>query len=282
MRKPFIFMIVLFVAAATFGALTARAAAPVARFATVEGDVKTRSSAQGEWAPAKAGQTLAKGGQIRTASGAQCLVAISGDQSSALRAEGGTEASLSSLEPVRFDLRTGKLLAVVKDLKSGSRFEIATPTAIASVRGTAFSAEPNQFEAFEDSVELAPVGGGEPTVLEEGFGASFDPSGGIETFELGDEAKGYFADASSEMEQAASGGETPAADAGSSEPAGEEGEAGSDGNVLDDPVGGAGMPDMDEVSASSENLAETKDEFSDVMDDEEFLGDEDDDDGGSY
>ncbi|GEM_PF-2742249 len=174
-----------------------------ARASGVSGDVTVFSGSSPSRRLAS-GDAVVAGDEIRAAANSKCSLVLEGKPSSAVKIEPSSTVRVSSLDPVRLDVRGGKLFALVNGLAKGSTFEVSTPTAIASVRGTALGAETgaagDRFYAFENSIEVTPQGG-VPAVLEEGFGASVG-GGALETFQLGDADREYFRESAREAEEA--------------------------------------------------------------------------------
>lgn len=134
-------MCVLTIAIAMLAAGTARAAAVKATLSDVKGAVSVRQ-ADGDYAPAKTGMTVADGVSIKT-----------GADGSAILKWGGHTAKIAPLTVVKvsslkvddkgvseskLNLSQGRVVSKVGKLDKGSAFMIETPVAVAGVRGTAF------------------------------------------------------------------------------------------------------------------------------------------------
>lgn len=171
---------VLFAAAPVF-------AADAAKIVNVNGDVQVKSAAGAEWAGAQEGAAVGQGGEVLTNADSSCDLAIGADQASTIRLNPNSRAVLNSIDPAQVDLQSGKLFALVRGLKKGSAFQVSTPTAVASARGTGFTAEPAAIKVFEDSVDVEGKAGADPTVGE-GQGIGTNPDGTLgDTFNLTDE-----------------------------------------------------------------------------------------------
>ncbi|MBI4352816.1 MAG: FecR domain-containing protein [Candidatus Omnitrophica bacterium] len=109
---------------------------PMARIVTMEGDVQIQAAAGGEWAAASKGAILNQGAQISSKEDSSCLLGIGEAGASAVKLDQKSNLGLESLEPVKLKLGSGRVFALVRGLKEGSTFQVATSTAVASVRGT--------------------------------------------------------------------------------------------------------------------------------------------------
>ncbi len=161
--------------------------APAAgKIVNVKGDVQVKGAPGAEWAGAQEGAAVAQGGEVLTNADSTCDLAIGADQASTIRLNPNSRAVLNSIDPAKVDLQSGKLFALVRGLK-GSAFQVSTPTAVASARGTGFTAEENAIKVFEDSVDVEGKAGADPTVGE-GKGIVTKPDGTLgDTFNLTDE-----------------------------------------------------------------------------------------------
>ena len=101
--------------------------------------VKTENS---DWADTKIGMVLEQGSVIKT--GKQSFAILGLDDGSKIRLESKTEFKITSLSKENkvkksiFNLFSGKVISTVKKLSKNDVFNIATPTAVAGVRGTKF------------------------------------------------------------------------------------------------------------------------------------------------
>ncbi len=125
--------------------------------------------------PIKAGDTLQQGDQIRTASDG--TVDLTVNNIAGYRALPDSESSVISADPHDMDLSVtkGKIVINLSKLPKDSTFQVKTPTAIASVRGTQFSCEANggvrgaSFAVREGAVEVKTLSTGQSVMLNEGF-----------------------------------------------------------------------------------------------------------------
>jgi hypothetical protein len=167
---------IFFLTVLVFSAGAASAASP-ARIIALSGDVKVSPSSSVQPRTARTGDALETGAWIVTGAASSCELSLGEGNKSAVKIRPGTSARIVSLDPVRMELTTGKMLALVRGLPKNSTFELATPVGVGSVRGTTLTASPEAFEAIDDSVVVKPADGGPETVLEEGQAAVFEDGG---------------------------------------------------------------------------------------------------------
>lgn len=136
-----------------------------AEFLTVEGRVQFRSTSSAEWRNASTGDKLPQGAEIVTASNSSCQLRV-GPSDSAVRIQPDSRAVLTSLQPVKIQLESGRLFALVRNLEKGSTFEVRTPTAMAAARGTGWGQDSDKVEVFESVVDVTGAAGGQKDVNE--------------------------------------------------------------------------------------------------------------------
>lgn len=107
----------------------------------IEGDAKILKSSAQDWMPLEKGTRIAVGDQVRT--GANTIVEIHYDEFylNSVRLEANTIAEFKSIEPTDIYLTDGSIYSNLEGLPEGTSYQIATPTAVASVRGTQFFKE---------------------------------------------------------------------------------------------------------------------------------------------
>ena len=116
-----------------------------------------------EWTAAVNGQTLIEGNSVRTDPGAHAELTF--DRIGQLRLQPQTEITISALTPlsVRIYQTIGDTYSKVKKLfDPASSYEVETPTAVASVRGTAFgvlvdASRESRVIVEENRVDVAPI-----------------------------------------------------------------------------------------------------------------------------
>jgi ferric-dicitrate binding protein FerR (iron transport regulator) len=116
-----------------------------------KGDVRVKSI-YGAWRNVKEGESIHKGSQIQVGQEARCDLIIGGKN--VVRLEPGTLLKIRSLDPIRLEMPDGELFAHVKKIKKGSTFQVKTPTAIASVRGTGWRQSAKEISVFEGQVQV--------------------------------------------------------------------------------------------------------------------------------
>jgi ferric-dicitrate binding protein FerR (iron transport regulator) len=155
----------MFVYSASF-AVKQRAAILV----NVKGTVKVNSTAG--WVAAAERMELREGDQVKTEGGSSAIIRM--DDGSMVKVGPLSSMKVSTLSQKGGDNKTalnisnGKAWSRVKKLTSDSDFSVKTPTAVAGVRGTYFSAESAQastFDVFEGSVSVSGIKSPSDSVL---------------------------------------------------------------------------------------------------------------------
>ena len=154
MRKGILFVLVwLFTLAGFFSFVYA------AQIVDVVGKAQIQPASSTSWRSAKTGMKVSIGDKIRTARRSEVRVALDEQKKSFISIEELTMVILNSTIPGeinKFDLSKGKLYVKAEKVKAGATFEVATPSAVAGVRGTAWSVESNAdgdiVSVFESSV----------------------------------------------------------------------------------------------------------------------------------
>lgn len=112
-----------------------------ATFTSVKGDVEIRQAGSMGWESARKGMKLKKGDQVRTRSGARCVVQF--DDGSQLTIKSGSLVHIEELsEDVRTRQKNSAIKLLVSDVEAsilrptakGSRFLIETPGSVAQIR----------------------------------------------------------------------------------------------------------------------------------------------------
>ncbi len=84
------------------------------------------------------GMSVQKGDRISVGKGSSVDLAFDEDWNNVSRLSENTSAIIRYLDPVRIEIGGGDLYSKLDKLRQGSKFEVVTPVAIASVRGTKF------------------------------------------------------------------------------------------------------------------------------------------------
>lgn len=133
----------------------------------LNGQVRFKNPSDAEWKSAAKGTELYQGAQIFVGESSECQLILGSDSKSITKLKQETRATLTSLgNDARIDVSSGEVFSLFKRLgNTQSTFRVASPTAIASVRGTVFSfaAEgigsevSNTLEVYEKTVGLSPL-----------------------------------------------------------------------------------------------------------------------------
>ncbi len=146
---------------------------------TVQGDVLVRRAQQSQLQPLRSGQTLSVGDEIQSRQGTVSIRFADGsslrlNENSHLLFNTLTRFGESGMVDIRTRLLNGNLSTKVQPLQgTKSRYEIATPSAVAAVRGTHFRLRATdtatQIEVMEGVVQLQ--GSTQQESVSAGFGA---------------------------------------------------------------------------------------------------------------
>jgi hypothetical protein len=156
-----------------------------ARIFSVEGDVKVRQEASGDWKAAAVGQEVLVQAEIQAESGAQCTVIFNENKNRLAVVNENSTVRVEELDPDEIFLLQGRVFSLVKKEARGTDFRVRTPTAISGARGTAWAVACDgtrtSVSCFEDAVFVAGLSAsGEPTGEQDvsfGFGVSIDEKG---------------------------------------------------------------------------------------------------------
>ncbi len=145
-------------------ALLGGAPAAMAQDATVlwaQGEVQVKKADDPIAATAVAGTALPQGAQIVTGQDGSCGVGLEGPLAgSAVEFKSGSTATLDDLgAQTRINLTQGGLFAKLSKLKKESSFEVSTPSAVATARGTAWEQSLDRIEVFEGTVQVKDISG---------------------------------------------------------------------------------------------------------------------------
>jgi ferric-dicitrate binding protein FerR (iron transport regulator) len=157
-----------------------------AKITAVEGDVQVKAAQQTDWQAAGEGLLIDQGAQILTGPNSSCRVALGREHQSGIKLHPDCRVILSSLDPIRLDLQSGKIFALARGLK-GSSFQVASPTAVASARGTGWGQGEEEVEVFEEDVHVESKNG-EAQDVPEGQGISTEGGDLGDTYDLPDDS----------------------------------------------------------------------------------------------
>ncbi len=122
------------------------------------GDVQVLldSAGETEWSRVRKNVLLEAGDSIKVGADSMAELNLDGDEAKLIRLSGNTQATIIFDSNEKIELLEGEVFASIKNISSGSTFEIRTPTAICGVRGTDWSvkatAENTDVEAFDDDL----------------------------------------------------------------------------------------------------------------------------------
>jgi hypothetical protein len=126
---------------------------------SLEGEVAVKLAKAKEWLPAKVGMFLNQGDSIKTGVNSMAVVSFDpGTDKNLIKLQENCAVLLTTLKAnlTAIELSAGKVLSSVENLNRRAEFKIRTPTAVAGVRGTGFSAAAlpmtAEFAAFKNSI----------------------------------------------------------------------------------------------------------------------------------
>lgn len=166
-----------------FGEKKPAAPPPVAAAASVEGAVQYQAKGTGPWVALAAGRTLAPSDFVKTGAGGKAIIAFSDGTKVQLGANATFQLEALESKKVSVHMAVGLLDAWVAKVK-GRRFQVRTPTAVASVRGTQLqvavdaSGHTDVF-CFSGALEVAPPSGGRPVEVPAGRQVAADTAGKV-------------------------------------------------------------------------------------------------------
>lgn len=130
-----------------------------------EGDVRMENAESGLVQPVFQGAVIPDHAKLMTAPGGSCTIEYTGARSGAVvRLDEQSVAVVGPEAEPALELREGSMLAKLRQLPEGSRFEVKTPTAIAAVRGTGWMQTSERIEVYEGRVALIDAYGAETPV----------------------------------------------------------------------------------------------------------------------
>ncbi len=126
----------------------------------IQGTAQILKKNTASWEALSVGTSINEGDQIRTSEASLAEVELDKFLKNTIRIEPNTLAEFASIEPTQIHLTDGTLLNMLEGLPSGSGFEVVSPTAVASVRGTIFvtsyqaSVQTQKASVIQGQVEL--------------------------------------------------------------------------------------------------------------------------------
>jgi len=128
---------------------TTRAGKESATVTFIQGQVEVRLAGKADWKPAEIGMKLGQSDVIRTLENSK--VDLSFGAKGGVRLEPNSQVGLAEYtkDATMLDLTVGKVLVTAEKLAKDSKFEVKTPTAVASITGTQFLVEVSPEEVKE-------------------------------------------------------------------------------------------------------------------------------------
>lgn len=134
-----------------------------AKVFNIEGDGGILKRGGDSWRALTKETLVEEGDQIRTGTGASAEITFDEFHVNLTRIEENTLAEFRSIEPTDIFLTDGSIYNSLEGLTKGASYTIATPTAVASVRGTSFLREFSEAKGLDNTevltgnLDLAPV-----------------------------------------------------------------------------------------------------------------------------
>lgn len=114
---------------------------PAAKLVSFEGDVKILKKGSENWLQAEKDQAIQVGDQILVGKGSSADIAYDSYFLNISHLKENTKAEIRSINPTDIYLEDGSIFSALDGLSSQSGYQIATPTAVAAVRGTHFDVD---------------------------------------------------------------------------------------------------------------------------------------------
>ncbi len=109
-----------------------------AKIVDVSGEVRILKNGSEDWAAVAAGDFIQSGDQILTGASGTADIAIDSYLLNIAHIAENTKAEFRSLKPTDIYMEDGSIYSALDGLGAGDGYQIATPTAVAAVRGTHF------------------------------------------------------------------------------------------------------------------------------------------------
>ena len=132
--------------------LPAFAAAEEAKILAFSGNVETRNTREGQWAPATVNMEIAEGGAIRTGADGSAALLLPNKSKVWIKESSNLELEQRQTFASRLALVFGRMKVRVPHLMRKERFEVRTPAAVCAVRGTEFTVNTNEAGAMDINV----------------------------------------------------------------------------------------------------------------------------------
>ncbi len=169
-----------------------------AKVIELTGEVRYKNPDDLDWSAVSKDMELIEGASLFVGPDSECQLAFGDDFKSVTRLKQDTRVVLKSISAQpQLELSAGEVFALVRNLKKESSFRVSTPTAVSTVRGTAFSvaaegigsAMNSTVQVYEHSVGFNPIDQPDKEIpVWEGHGATMAPDGTMDKeFELSSE-----------------------------------------------------------------------------------------------
>ncbi|MFZ5516718.1 MAG: FecR family protein [Candidatus Zhuqueibacterota bacterium] len=125
-----------------------------------EGDVTILHADQQEWVNAKLYQPVFNGDQIMTRAESRCEIKLNDKSLIRIGENSSIILSKTNLTNLNSEVTTGRVWANIKTLKKKSSFEMRTPTAVCSIRGTIYRVDADSSTkvlVYEGAVDVGPL-----------------------------------------------------------------------------------------------------------------------------
>lgn len=109
-----------------------------AKIVDLEGDVRLLKEGSADWKAAEKDQSIEVGDQIMTGNSSYVDIAYDSYLLNITHIEENTKAEFRSINPTDIYLEDGSIFSALDGLEGEGQYQIATPTAVAGVRGTHF------------------------------------------------------------------------------------------------------------------------------------------------
>jgi hypothetical protein len=147
-KKIAIYAVMSIVVTGVFGISLATAEEYQGEVMSVEGDAFVTNPTGGR-ASVKEGDVVSVGDTIETSAGAAVDIGFDGEWKNVSRVEESTNVTVETIHPTTIKLKKGGVFSILKELPKDSAFEVHTPTAIASVRGSEYRVTHNDGEGTQ-------------------------------------------------------------------------------------------------------------------------------------
>jgi len=146
----------------------------------LKGNVEVKTKTGANWQTAKAGMILGKNAELTTQKNSECTLAFDEYLSNVLTVKENSNLKIESLLPAKVYLPSGRVFALIEDVKEVRDFKVRTPVVIAGVLGTGegvdSSDKGSEVSCFEGSLNVQGLDAqGNPTGSQE-----LDTGSGIE------------------------------------------------------------------------------------------------------